>query len=133
MDSVGFLSFRLPCRLGDNVTFDSYAALTSSKWLLGVAVPTLGHALWKIGLFRRFGVALKPKGIAASVWPNQATFASDVLRVQDEYFVSKADLKCSRILAVLEKARIGGSGTLHVNFASGYTPGFLGMPNITGD
>jgi hypothetical protein len=83
-------------------------------------------------LFRRFGATGLPKGINASAWPDQATFSTGgTLRVQDEYQVSNNDTKWSRILALLNEARYGGPDTLHVNFASGYTSGFLGIPSIT--
>ena len=113
-------------------SFDSYVARNPSKWRLGAAIPTLDQARGKIVLFRRFGATRTPRGIYNSRWPDQATFTSGKLRVQDEYVVSNNDRKWSRILAVLDEARNGGPGTLHVNFASGYTPGPLGIPNIPG-
>jgi 1-phosphatidylinositol phosphodiesterase len=113
-------------------TFDSYVALNPSKWLPGAVIPTLNEARGKIVLLRRFGATETPKGIDASVWPDQATFTSGSLRVQDEYAVSNNDTKWNGILAVLEEARTGGPGTFYVNFASGYVSGFFGIPNITG-
>ncbi|MES2923734.1 MAG: phosphatidylinositol-specific phospholipase C domain-containing protein [Verrucomicrobiota bacterium] len=113
-------------------TFDSYVAQNPSKWLLGANIPTLNSARGKIVLFRRFGAASTPKGIDASNFPDNTTFSTGgTLRVQDNYNVSNNDTKWASILAILNEARYGGPNTLYVNFSSGYTPGFLGIPNIT--
>lgn len=113
-------------------TFDSYVAQNPTKWLLGANIPTLDQARGKIVLFRRFGAASTPKGIDASNFPDNTTFSTGgILRVQDNYNVSNNDTKWASILAILNEARHGGPNTLYVNFSSGYTPGFLSIPNIT--
>lgn len=113
-------------------TFDSYVAQNPGKWLLGPEVPTLDAARGKVVLFRRFRAAATPKGIDASIFPDNTTFGiGGTLRVQDNYVVPDNDLKWTAILAMLNEARDAGPGTLHVNFASGYHRGTLGIPSIT--
>lgn len=112
-------------------TFDSYVSRNPGKWWLGEGIPTLEAVRGKIVLFRRFGSEVTPKGIDASKFPDNTTFGSGVLRVQDRYIVADNDAKWSAILALLNEARSGGPDTLYVNFASGYQSGALGIPNIT--
>jgi len=112
-------------------TFDSYVSLNPGKWWMGEGIPTLEEVRGKIVLFRRFSAEGTPKGIDASKFPDNTTFGSGVLRVQDRYVVSDNDAKWAAILALLNEARSGGPGTLYVNFASGYQSGTLAVPNIT--
>jgi Ricin-type beta-trefoil lectin domain-like/Phosphatidylinositol-specific phospholipase C, X domain len=110
-------------------TFDSYVAKNPSKWSLGSSIPNLSQVRGKIVLFRRFGASSLPKGIDASNWPDNTTFSSGVLRVQDWYNVSNNNTKWSYITSLLNEAYYGGSGTLFVNFSSG-VQSIFGIPNI---
>jgi Ricin-type beta-trefoil lectin domain-like len=114
-------------------TFDSYVAKNPSKWLLGSSIPTLNQAKGKIVLFRRFGASSTPKGIDASVWPDNTTFTYGNLRVQDNYVVSDNNTKWSQINSMLDEAYYGGAGTLYVNFCSGYksTFGYPSIPSVS--
>jgi hypothetical protein len=111
-------------------TFDAYVAQNSSKWNLSSSIPTLSQARGKITLFRRFSAGTA-KGIDASSWPDNTTFTSGSLRVQDNYTVSDNNTKWSQITSLLTEAKSGSSGTLYVNFTSG-VKSFLGVPDITG-
>lgn len=111
-------------------TFDAYVAQTPTRWALGANIPTLTEARGKIVLFRRFG-ASSPKGINASSFPDNTTFSTGgQLRVQDRYTVSNNNDKWNAIHQILNEARYGGPNTLYVNFASGVSNAFLGIPNI---
>lgn len=113
-------------------TFDSYVAQDPTKWLLAATTPNLNEARGKIVLFRRFGASRLPKGIDASKWPNNTTFSiGKTLRVQDHYVVNDNNSKWDSIEKLLKEAKAGDPNTLFVNFASGYKPGLLGLPNIT--
>jgi 1-phosphatidylinositol phosphodiesterase len=113
-------------------TFDSYVAKNPGKWYLGSEIPTLGQARGKIVLLRRFGANTLPKGIDASVWADNTTFTTDggLLRVQDWYNVTDNNMKWNNIVAILNEAYSGGSGTLYINFSSGVQSGPFGIPNI---
>jgi 1-phosphatidylinositol phosphodiesterase len=113
-------------------TFDSFVAQNPNKWRLSASIPTLNEARGKIVLFRRFGANGLPKGIDASKWPNNTTFSiGKQLRIQDRYVVSENNDKWGAIEKLLKEAKAGDPNTLFVNFASGYKPGLLGIPNIT--
>ncbi|MGH7813474.1 MAG: phosphatidylinositol-specific phospholipase C [Candidatus Binataceae bacterium] len=115
-------------------TFDAYAANDPDRWLLTGAVPTLGEASGKIVLLRRFKAASAPKGIDATDWPVNATFAIGGslarIRVQDEYIVRNNRDKWTAVQELHEEARSGKDDTLYLNFTSGYRPGLFGFPNI---
>ena len=112
-------------------TFDSYVAQNPGRWKLGWEVPTLDEARGKIVLFRRFGASSTPKGINASVWPDNTSFnQTGRLRVQDRYVVPSNDDKWSAVEALLDEAGFGGADTLYVNFSSGYKSGLFGIPSI---
>ena len=120
--------------LGNNrsfeATFDSYIAKNPARWWLAATIPSLDQARGKIVLFRRFGAASTPKGINASKWPDNATFAKGELRVQDVYRVGNNDDKWDAIESQLNAARDGAPGQLHVNFSSGTKSGWFGIPTI---
>lgn len=111
--------------------FDSYVAQNPDKWSLSPEIPTLDQSRGKIVLLRRFAARDTAKGIDASFWPDQTTFTFGALRVQDQYRVADTDVKWQKIATLLEEVRVGGACTLHINFASGYARGPLGVPNIT--
>lgn len=113
-------------------TFDWYVSKNPGKWLLSSHIPKLSEARGKIVLFRRFGAGSLPKGIDASNWPDNTTFANNRIRVQDQYQVSNNDNKWNAITAMFEDARTGPGDILHVNFTSGVKSGFLGIPDIPG-
>jgi hypothetical protein len=109
-------------------TFDSYVAAHPDKWNLGTSLPTLGAARGKITLFRRFGGGAK--GIDASNWPDNTTFTSGSLRVQDNYNVGSTSTKWNQVNGLLGEASSGNQSTLFVNFSSGVYS-IIGIPNIT--
>jgi alpha-L-arabinofuranosidase B-like protein/phosphatidylinositol-specific phospholipase C-like protein len=109
-------------------TFDAYVASNPGKWNLGTGIPTLGAARGKITLLRRFGGGAK--GINASSWPDNTTFTSGDLRVQDNYNVGSTDAKWNQVNGLLGEAYAGGQGTLYLNFSSGVYS-FIGIPNVT--
>jgi len=112
-------------------TFDSYVAKAPDRWCLETRIPTLGDARGRMVLVRRFGAAAA-KGIDASRWPDNDTFRTAQLAVQDCYQVPDVEAKWRRIETALEAARADvASGRLHLNFTSGYRPGVLGIPNVT--
>jgi 1-phosphatidylinositol phosphodiesterase len=112
-------------------TFDAYANKDAEKWFLKDQFPTLAEARGKIVLFRRFTASGVPKGIDASVWPDNTTFwIGKSLRVQDDYVVKDPAAKWTAIDALYQEAATGSPGVLYVNFASGYEPGLMGIPNI---
>lgn len=109
-------------------TFDSYVAKNPGKWNLGTSIPTLKDARGKITLFRRFGGG--GKGIDASNWPDNTTFTSGSLRVQDNYNVGNTGTKWNQVNGLLGEASSGNQSTLFVNFSSGVYS-ILGIPSIT--
>lgn len=112
-------------------TFDSYVAKAPDRWWLGTRIPSLGDARGRMVLVRRFAAAAA-KGIDASHWPDNDSFRTAQLAVQDCYQVPDVEAKWRRIETALEAARADtASGRLHLNFASGYRPGALGIPNVT--
>ena len=112
-------------------TFHSYTARTPGRWVLSPGIPTLDQARGKIVLFRRFAAEAQPLGIDASRWPNNTTFTTGSLRIQDCYNVSDNDIKWGQITNLLDEAQAGAAETLYVNFFSGTRLSF-GLPNITG-
>jgi len=110
-------------------TFDSYVAKNPGIWYLGSSIPTLGSVRGKIVLFRRFSASSTPKGIDASNWPDNTSFAYGALSVQDNYKVSSNDTKWSQITTEFTSARSSSDNTLYINFCSGYQSRF-GVPNI---
>lgn len=110
-------------------TFDSYVAKNPGKWNLGSSIPTLSAARGKITLFRRFTANALPKGIDASVWPDNTSFTYGVLNVQDHYQVSDNNTKWNEITGLISAARNSSDNTLYVDFCSGYQSTF-GVPNI---
>lgn len=116
-------------------TFDAYVQQNSGRWYLKDTVPTLSQARGKIVLLRRFGAGGLPKGIPATNWADNTTFdinnGSSQLRVQDYYAVSSAGAKWNAVLPILDEATDANLQTLYLNFTSGYTSGFLGIPSIT--
>jgi hypothetical protein len=111
--------------------FDTYVAKNPGGWLLGSGIPTLTQARGKIVLFRRFTASSLPKGIPAASWPDNTTFTSGVLRVQDAYQVTSNDMKWTAITNLFNETNNTGTGTLYVNFASGVSNSpVTGLPNI---
>lgn len=116
-------------------TFDAYTQKNPSGWYLGATVPTLGSVRGKIVLLRRFGVSTTPKGIDATSWADNTTFTisngNATLRVQDNYVVPDNNTKWANITNLLTEARNGNSGTLYINFTSGYKSLIFSIPSIT--
>jgi 1-phosphatidylinositol phosphodiesterase len=110
-------------------TFDSYVAQNPGMWNLDSSIPTLGQARGKITLFRRFWASSTPKGIDASVWPNNTTFTVGNLRVEDNYTVGDNNTKWSQASSLLNEAPSGSPYMLYLTFTSGYQS-ILGIPNI---
>jgi 1-phosphatidylinositol phosphodiesterase len=116
-------------------TFEAYVKKQPAGWWLGAAVPTLDEARGKIVLLRRFSAAHAPKGLAASPWPDNTTFAINSgparFKVQDKYKVPDKEAKWAAITNLFAEARAGPADTLYLNFASGYEPLLFGFPSIT--
>jgi 1-phosphatidylinositol phosphodiesterase len=116
-------------------TFDACVQKNAAGWWLGAAVPTLNQARGKMVLLRRFRAAGSPKGLDASRWPDNTTFAvtngETRLKVQDGYKVTDQNLKWTRVADLLSEAGQGGPDLLHLNFTSGYQPLLFGIPSIT--
>lgn len=111
-------------------TFDSYVSKNPGIWYLSAGIPTLGSVRGKIVLFRRFSAKALPKGIDASVWPDNTTFTNQNLTVEDHYELSDNNTKWKDMTNLLSAAVSGNSGTLYVTFASGYQKSALGIPSI---
>jgi hypothetical protein len=111
-------------------TFDSYVAKNPSKWNLSSSIPTISQARGKITLFRRFSAGSTPKGIDASVWPDNTTFTAATMKVQDNYVVNDNNTKWSQITGLFNDAQYSSDNRLYINFCSGYKPGAFGIPNI---
>ena len=114
--------------------FENYAARNPATWLLGSTIPTLNQARGKIILLRRFR-STKPLGIDASNWPDNQTFETKNLRVQDIYKVTDAADKWNAIESLLSQTRqnaapANAATPLTVNFSSGVKSGWFGIPNI---
>ena len=112
-------------------TFDSYVAKDAERWWLKPELPKLDQVRGKIVLFRRFSSTSQAKGIDASNWPDNKTFSSGLLRVQDVYQSPSADTKWWSVEAMLKEARESEStpNILFVNFTSA-TGSRMGIPNI---
>jgi 1-phosphatidylinositol phosphodiesterase len=110
-------------------TFNAYVSAYSGLFNLTSSIPTLGNSRGKIILVRRFsGIT---GGLAANSWGDNALFTTGSLRVQDYYQVSSStnDNKIAAIESLFNEALAGSSGTLYLNFCSGYKS-ILGIPNI---
>lgn len=110
--------------------FDSYVSKKPNLWHLDSNVATLGAVRGKIVLFRRFGAKTLPKGIDASVWPDNTTFTNRNLIVEDHYELSDNDTKWWDITNLFNLAAAGSSEALYITFASGYQKSALGIPSI---
>ncbi|GAA5482017.1 phosphatidylinositol-specific phospholipase C [Haloferula sargassicola] len=115
---------------GFEETFEAYVGQHPDRWWLAPRVPKLREARGKIVLFRRFRAERTPKGIDASVWPDNAVFQSGNLRVQDVYQVGKAAEKGRQVVSLLDEARKGPPATWFVNFTSGYRTRAFGLHDI---
>ena len=111
-------------------TFETYVARNPLRWRLASTIPTLDQARGKIVLLRRFDAANR-LGIDASNWPDNSTFASGQLRVQDVYQVPDTGAKWNAVVALLQQARAGEQDALYLNFCSGVQPLPLGVPSVT--
>lgn len=111
-------------------TFDSYVSKNPGLWHLGSDIPVLGAVRGKIVLFRRFTATSLPKGIDASVWPDNTTFTNHNLIVEDHYELSDNDTKWRDMTNLLNIAMMGRSATLYVTFASGFQKSALGISSI---
>jgi len=112
-------------------TFDSYVSKNAGLWHLESDIPALGAIRGKIILFRRFAAKSLPKGIDASVWPdNVATFTNRNLLVEDHYELSDNDTKWKDMTNLLNIAVTGDSASLYVTFASGFQKSALVISSI---
>lgn len=112
-------------------TFDTYVAKDPERWWLNAELPRLDQVRGKILLFRRFSSTSQVKGIDASKWPDNKTFSSDLMRVQDVYQSPNAETKWRSVETMLKEAREGepNPNILFVNFTSA-TGSRMGIPNI---
>lgn len=111
-------------------SFDSYVSKNAGLWHLGSDIPTVGATRGKILLFRRFAAKSLPKGIDASVWPDNTTFTNRNLIVEDHYELSDNDTKWRDMTNLLNSAVTGSSGSLCVTFASGFQKSAFGISSI---
>ena len=111
-------------------TFDSYVSKNPGLWHLGSDVPTLGAVRGKIVLFRRFAAKSLPKGIDASIWPDNRTFTNRNLVVEDHYELLDNDTKWRDMTNLFNGAVTGGSASLYVTFASGFQKSAFGISSI---
>lgn len=112
-------------------TFNSYVAADPTRWWLGSSVPTLNAVRGKIVLIRRFDSA-RDEGINGSDWPDDRVFSVNHLSVEDWYTVTNNAVKWMDISNALAAASADANAdTLHLTFASGYQPGFAGIPSIS--
>ena len=114
-------------------TFVSYVNQNFSRWFFGTKIPTLGQVRGKIVLFKRFVTSI-PGGLDATAWADDTSFSIGnpaPMRVQDNYNCSSTSEKWTDVSNMLAEAQSGLAGTLYVNFSSGYTSNFLGIPSIT--
>lgn len=111
-------------------TFDDYAAKTPAQWWLAGHLPTIAEARGRMVLIRRFAAAGKT-GIDATHWPDNTSFENAMMVVQDCYQVADPAVKWKRVEDALAAAARGADeDRLRLDFASGYRPGMLGIPNI---
>ncbi len=114
----------------DNSTYSSY-------WWRHSYVPAMGDVRGKIVLLRRFsGSFRRAGGIDVRPWQDNDQFTlydtrGVAINVQDFYQINlyTNDDKWEAILDRLSAAQADGSGTLFLNFTSGYRS-ILGIPNI---
>ncbi|MCP5544316.1 MAG: phosphatidylinositol-specific phospholipase C [Akkermansiaceae bacterium] len=112
-------------------TFDEHVAKHRGRWWLRARIPTLGEARGKLVLLRRFHARNLPKGIDATAWTDfERATKETTVRVQDRFRVDDNDEKWRLFLDAFRKNRKRPAGTLFLNYASGYRPGALGIPNI---
>jgi len=102
----------------------------ANLWYLGNRIPKMGEVRGKIILFRRYsGTSV---GIPMSNWPDNRTFTSGDVTVQDWYdigglkdgYVSR---KWDAVKALIDRAANREGGRLHVNFLS--ASGGIATPN----
>lgn len=111
-------------------TFSAYVEKDPERWWTGAGVPRLEQVRGKLVLLRRFGAA-KGYGLDGSVWANNTVFEKNGLRVQDRYVVKDNAGKWKVVKEALHAAAAERVvDRVHVNFASGYRPGMLGLPDI---
>lgn len=112
---------------------DTFRALLkdhNALWLLSPTPPTLGEARGRLILLRRFK-ASPPLGIDASEWPDNTTFSTGTLTVQDLYEPGDVPPKWTAIRSALKAAHTDTNPAhIHLNFTSGYRTLTLGLPNI---
>jgi len=108
--------------------FNSYVAKDPKLWYLKSSLPTLNSVRSKIVLFRRFTGS---QGIDASNWPDNTSFTSGKLDVEDYYHVPNSSAKWEAVVKHLDAAKAGSKQSLYITFASGYVAGASGLPNIT--
>jgi 1-phosphatidylinositol phosphodiesterase len=115
-------------------TFDSYTQENPSGWYLGPRIPSLGEARGKIVLLRRFAAVATPKGIDATAWADNTTFAIDSgwarLQVEDSYSVSDDNTKWTQISANLAAAPASSPEVLFLTYTSGTQSWIFGLPDI---
>jgi 1-phosphatidylinositol phosphodiesterase len=112
-------------------TFDAVIAGERERWWLRPEIPALGGVRGKLVLVRRFAVKQAPKGIDGTAWTDFKEAGGDVpLRVQDRFRVEDNDAKWRACLEAFRVHTDGASAGLFLNYASGYRPGALGLPDI---
>lgn len=97
-------------------------------------VPSLKESRGRMFLLRRFPVKENRPGMNACDWPANTTFATPRdrprLRVQDQFVVHDPAEKWKTAQEFFAAAADADPAVLHINFLSGYKPGFAGIPDI---
>lgn len=116
--------------------FDSYTTNSAYKdyWRKDTSVPKLGDVRGKIVLIRRFSASAGyPMGLSAppTSWADNSPAFDDGDVVAQDRYNTYVDQKRADILAFFNRTRMVSDDKLHINFASGYDSGLVGLPNIT--
>ena len=110
-------------------TFLRYQAEAPKLWSSATQLPRLADARGKALLVRRFP-SQKALGIDATNWRGQGVHPSRHFLIQDKFKLNHPDKKWAALQALWKKAPQHPK-LLSLNFASGYQPNKLGIPNIT--
>ena len=110
-------------------TLLSYQAKAPKLWSSKTQLPQLSEVRGKALLVRRFS-SKEALGVDATNWKNQGNHPNRHFLIQDRYKLSGPDEKWKALQALWKEAPQHRK-LLSLNFASGYQPNKLGIPNIT--
>lgn len=110
-------------------TFTSYQTQAPKLWSTETTLPRLSEARGQAVLIRRFA-SKKALGIDATHWNSRGIHATPHFLIQDQFKLTIPKDKWTA-LQTLWKKTPQHPKLLPLNFASGYQPNQLGIPNIT--